>query len=483
MSLVGQVALALYLVLVLGLLLYGTNSLLMVAVHAWGRRRLARRPPELEGPLPVVTVQLAVFNEENVVARLLEAVGALDWPAELLEIQLLDDSTDATPSVAAPVIEALRARGLDVVHLRRRERQGYKAGALAAGLEVARGEYVALFDADFVPPPSFLRDAVPHLADPGIAAVQGRWTHLNRDWSHLTRAEALAIDGHFGVEQGARFAAGWFLNFNGSAGLWRRAAIDDAGGWSADTLTEDLDLSYRAQLRGWRLVFDPALECPAELPVQIGAFKAQQRRWATGSMQTARKLLPAIWRSSASWVAKLQASLHLTHYAVHPLIALTAVLSVPCVLLPGAGVGPRSPWVLLLPLALALTGPTLLHAYAQRTLEGRRLRVSEWAMLTLVGLGLAVSNTQAVIDAFVTRSREFVRTPKLGVIERGDRPENHYLLPPDPLVRLEIALALYCLLAGLALLAVGIYEAAPFLLLDAAAFATVARLGWRRVRA
>ncbi|MBW2254443.1 MAG: glycosyltransferase [Deltaproteobacteria bacterium] len=424
-------------------------------------------PPD---PAPRVTVQLPVYNEENVVVRLLEAVGNLDWPADRLEIQLLDDSTDRTPEVAAPVVERLRARGLDVTHVRRHSRAEYKAGALKHGMARCKGEFIAIFDADFAPTPEFLHQALGRFADPKVAAVQGRWTHLNREHSGLTRAEALAIDGHFGVEQAARYWAGWFLNFNGSAGVWRRSAIEDAGGWSGDTLTEDLDLSYRVQLAGWTMVYDPDLVCPSELPVDLAAFKAQQRRWATGSMQTARKLLPSIWRSGASVVAKVQATLHLTHYAVHLLIALTALLSVPCVLFPGASVAPRSLWALLLPFALAV-------------LEGRNVRFRDLGLLTLFGIGIAVSNGRAVLEAFRGSGGEFVRTPKLGIVSKADRPATRYRVGSDGLLGLETGLALYCMAASLGLAWVGVYEIAPFMMLDAAGFAAVALVGHSEARA
>jgi len=404
------------------------------------------------------------------VVRLLEAVGNLDWPADRLEIQLLDDSTDRTPEVAAPVVERLRARGLDVTHVRRHSRAEYKAGALKHGMARCKGEFIAIFDADFAPTPEFLHQALGRFADPKVAAVQGRWTHLNREHSGLTRAEALAIDGHFGVEQAARYWAGWFLNFNGSAGVWRRSAIEDAGGWSGDTLTEDLDLSYRVQLAGWTMVYDPDLVCPSELPVDLAAFKAQQRRWATGSMQTARKLLPSIWRSGASVVAKVQATLHLTHYAVHLLIALTALLSVPCVLFPGASVAPRSLWALLLPFALAV-------------LEGRNVRFRDLGLLTLFGIGIAVSNGRAVLEAFRGSGGEFVRTPKLGIVSKADRPATRYRVGSDGLLGLETGLALYCMAASLGLAWVGVYEIAPFMMLDAAGFAAVALVGHSEARA
>ncbi len=466
--------------LLAAMLVYSTNTLVLVLIHWWTGGRPAPAEP-MQGTPPMVTVQLPVFNEESVIERLLVAVSQLEWPKDRLEIQLLDDSTDGTARVAAQVVARLQGQGLQISHLRRTDRKGFKAGALAEGLRTAKGEFIAVFDADFVPPPGFLKGALPRFSDSDVAAVQGRWTHLNREWSALTRAQALAIDGHFGVEQGARCQAGWFLNFNGTAGVWRRSAIDDAGGWTADTLTEDLDLSYRVQLRGWRLIYDPDLVCPAELPIHLAAFKSQQRRWATGSMQCARKLLPAVWRSEASLLAKVQATLHLTHYAVHPLLAASAILALPCVLSPGAEVGPFSPWSLLIAFALALCGPTILHVYAQRVLEGRIVPVRDMLMLTVYGIGIAISNTQAVFAAFRGPGGTFVRTPKVGVINRTD-PVGAYRARPDGLRNVEIAVAAYCLGTAVIFAWVGLFEIAPFFVLDAAGFAVVGAVGWAEAR-
>lgn len=469
-----------YGLLLVGLLAWGVNSALMVAVHA----RASVQVPSSEvraGAEPFVTVQLAVFNEENVVGRLIDAVAELDWPAHRLEVQLLDDSTDDTPRIAEAHLERLRERGIAVDHVRREDRVGFKAGALQHGLTRCRGELLALFDADFVPPVDFLRRAVGRFDDPRVACVQGRWTHLNRDFSWLTRAQALAIDAHFGVEQAAREAAGWLLNFNGTAGLWRRAAIDDAGGWSGDTLTEDLDLSYRVQLRGWRIAFDATLACPAELPTALGAFKAQQRRWATGSMQSARKLLPSVWRADLPTATKLHATLHLTHYAVHPLMAAVALLSVPGVLLPGAVLGPAVAWVLVSLFAATTVGPAILHAYSQRVLGHGRLRVRDLAALSLLGIGIAPSNARAVLAAFGDEVGTFVRTPKLGAVGQEEKPGRSYRLPLDRLQGVEGLLAVYCAAAAAALVWLGLWAVAPFILLHAAGFATVA--AWGRAEA
>ncbi len=487
MPLVAAAAVFVYMLLLAAMLAYGANCFWLVWIHRRNRHGKIVPPPwdvATDGPLPSVLVQLPVFNEENVVVRLLEAVAGLDWPRDRLQVQLLDDSTDATAAVAAPVVARMRAAGLDIVHLRRDDRRGFKAGALAAGLVRSDATFVAIFDADFVPPSGFLHRAVRWLRDPQVAAIQGRWTHLNRSWSGLTRAQALAIDGHFGVEQAARSLAGWLMNFNGSGGVWRRAAIDAAGGWSDRTLTEDLDLSYRAQLAGWRLAYDADLICPCELPTRLAAFKAQQRRWATGSMQTALFLLPSIWRAPLSRTAKLQATLHLTHYAVHALIAATAVLSVPCVLLPGVTTEPAHLWALLLPFALAMSGPTVLYLHAARTLgEHDRHPVRELGMLTLLGIGIAVSNARAVWHALRGRAGVFERTPKLGVVVAGDRVQHDYRSGADGLARFEWALAIWCLLTGCALIWAGVWVIAPFMLLDATGLALVAWLGRREARA
>jgi len=480
MSLTTALALAPYLALLALMLAYSAHSLVLVVVH---RRTRPPRPAPGAVHEPHVAVQLPVYNEENVISRLLEAVSKLDWPRDRLTIQLLDDSTDATTALAAPRVAQMQREGFQIQHVRRTARRGFKAGALAEAMALTDAEFFAIFDADFVPNPDFLRRAMVHFGTAQVAAVQGRWTHLNRSFSGLTRAQAIAIDGHFAIEQEARFRAGWFLNFNGSAGVWRRAAIDAAGGWSADTLTEDLDLSYRAQLAGYRLIFDRDLACPAELPTTLDAFKAQQRRWATGSMQTAVKLLPKIWHSDAALSARLAATMHLTHYAVHPLCAAAALLSVPCVLLPGMS-DPQGPlWGVLLPFGLAMLGPTTLYLYARRVL-GLPIRpaIRDLGMLTLVGVGIAVSNGRAVAHAFQRGELAFERTPKLGVLHKGDAVRRPYRTTADGLRLLELGLACYCLGSAIGLVWTGVYAVAPFLLLDAAGLAYVAASGSRHVR-
>ncbi len=473
----AQFALDLLNLLVLcGLLLYASNAYVMVALH-WRHRRDPQPVPPLPERLPTVTVQLPVFNERYVAARLLEAVGRLDYPADRLEVQALDDSTDDTPEFVAAAAERLRARGLEVVHLRRHVRTGFKAGALAEGLRLAHGEFIAIFDADFVPPPDFLRATLRHFA-PGIAVVQTRWGHLNRSFSALTIAQSFGIDGHFGVEQTARARSGLLLNFNGTAGVWRRAAILDAGGWTHDTLTEDLDLSYRAQLRGWRIAYRPEIVCPAELPVVISGFKSQQCRWAKGSIQTAGKLLPAVWVSSLPLWKKYQATLHLTYYLIHPLMLFGVLLALPMRALGELSSESAAPaWVGAVFL-LATLGPATMLVYAQRALDPRWWRrVWQLPSIMVVGVGVALSTSLAVLGAFVGSGREFVRTPKFGITGASGSWRGKAYAGGSPWNGLaELVLGGYCAFATWLFFSDGQYAVAPFLALYALGFLTVGGL-------
>jgi cellulose synthase/poly-beta-1,6-N-acetylglucosamine synthase-like glycosyltransferase/mono/diheme cytochrome c family protein len=469
----------LYALALLGLLLYGLNAYVMIALHWRTRRSAIATPPPPDPPVwPLVTVQLPLYNERYVAGRLLEAAGTLDYPADRLEIQVLDDSTDDTAALVAETAERLRARGVDVVHLRRAERTGFKAGALAAGLASARGEFVAIFDADFVPPRDFLRRTVPHFADGRVAVVQTRWGHLNRDFSLLTVAQALGIDGHFGVEQAARCRGHLLLNFNGTAGVWRRAAIEDAGGWAHDTLTEDLDLSYRAQLRRWRILYLPELVCPAELPVVISGFKSQQRRWAKGSIQTARKLLPQVLSSPLGLWTKYQAFVHLTYYMIHPLMLVVVLLSVPALSL---GVPTPSAATLgfaSVVFALASTGPACMLIYAQRVLpESGWRRALRLPTIMVIGVGLAWSTSLAVLSAFWGRDLRFVRTPKFGIGPGGGQWRGKGYAGAGPWGGVvELALGLYCAWTAWLVGSHGLYGVLPFMLLYTAGFLTVAAL-------
>ena len=326
-----------YFTILIILSLFGIHRYYLTYLFVKNRRKAAKPDKQFDA-LPRVTVQLPIFNERYVVERLLESVTRLEYPRDLLDIQVLDDSTDETTLVASRLVSEYAAAGHPITYLHRENREGYKAGALAEGLKKASGEFVAIFDADFVPPPSALMQMIHYFVDPQVAVVQGRWTWVNRTISNLTQVEAILLDGHFVIEHGGRHLSGRFFNFNGTAGMWRRTAIDDAGGWQHDTLTEDTDLSYRAQLRGWKFIYDPNIECPSELPVEMNAFKTQQARWAKGLIQTAKKLLPAIWRSPQPLYIKLEATFHLTANLAYPLMVLFSVIFGRLAKLPSDGI-------------------------------------------------------------------------------------------------------------------------------------------------
>ena len=456
------------------LVLYASHRGLTLWRLWWGRPLAAGRDnPAPAGDLPAVTVQLPLYNERRVAGRLIDAVAALEYPAGRLEIQVLDDSDDETLGCVDAAVARHRARGVDIQLLRRPERPGHKAGALAAGMTHARGEWIAVFDADFVPPPDFLMRVARHFGDRGVGMVQARWGHLNRDRSLVTAGQAVMLDSHFLLEHEARMRRGLFFNFNGTAGVWRRACIEDAGGWSHDTLTEDLDLSYRAQLRGWRFVFDAAIEVPAELPADLEALKSQQRRWARGSIQTARKLLPAIAASGLPIGVKLEAFIHLTSNVCYPLLLILALMLLPVLLVARRAPAPLD-WGLQIGLGLLGIVSVVLFLAAGQLVAGRRGRAvpADVAAALLLCTGLSVNNARAVLGGFGPRLGDWERTPKTGEGTRGER------LAPYPSARglagrTELLLALY--FAGLTAVAwtVGQWRAIPFIALLVAGFGVV----------
>jgi len=485
--------LVLYFTALFFLFLYGINCYIMIHLHRRARKRMLQADDEVwrrwQQPvrdLPVITVQLPIYNERYVVQRLIDAVVRLEYPREKLEIQVLDDSTDETTAIAGELVEAYRRAGTDITLLHRTTRTGYKAGALRDGLAGARGEFVAIFDADFVPTPDFLMKTLPFFQDPGIAMVQVRWGHINRDYSILTLVQSFGIDGHFWVEQAARCWSGLFMNFNGTAGIWRRMAIDDAGGWQADTLTEDLDLSYRAQLKGWRMKFLPQVVCPAEVPVQLTGARSQQHRWAKGSIQTARKLVPRILRADLPLFTKYQAVFHLTNYMVHPLMLLV-VLSAPLLLQSERFLTVREHLLAVAAFfSVATFGPSSMYLYAQRDLYPdwtRRL----WAFpaLLVFGTGIALNNTKAILEALLNVRGAFIRTPKFRIEKRSDTwVGKRYRAPMPWLSLLEALLALYCVYGVSLFLRRSRYLIDPFLLLYSIGFATVAGMSvWESLRA
>ncbi len=466
------------------LFLYGINCYVMIFLQRRARARMLQHDEEVwktwdttNEHLPRVTVQLPIYNERYVIQRLIEAVVRLDYPRDRLEIQVLDDSTDETTAIARPLIDRYRQAGLDITLLHRVKRTGYKAGALKEGLEVARGEFIAIFDADFMPNPDFLTKTLPFFQDPAMAMVQVRWGHINRDYSFLTLAQSFGIDGHFWVEQGARCWSGLFMNFNGTAGIWRRQAIDDAGGWHADTLTEDLDLSYRAQLKGWRMKFLPQVVCPAEVPVQMSAAKSQQHRWAKGSIQTAIKLIPRILKADVPFFTKYQGIFHLTNYMVHPLMLLVAMSSPLLLWFDGFFAVREHLFAAAAFFSVATFGPSSMYLYAQRNLYPdwkRRLRY--FPSLLILGTGIALNNTKAILEALLNVDGAFVRTPKFRIEKRSDTWVGKRYRPPIPWLSLvEVLVALYCMY-GVSLFIQRGRIVDPFLLLYTIGFASVAFL-------
>ncbi|MBI4417833.1 MAG: glycosyltransferase, partial [Ignavibacteriales bacterium] len=411
--------LILYFISLLILFTFGAHGFVMV-YHYLRQRKLKSEPP-IPGQTPMVTVQLPVYNELYVVRRLIDAVCALDYPREKLEVQVLDDSTDETRDVAAETVKLYSAQGYNIKHLFRDDRTGFKAGALKAGLEAAEGEFLAIFDADFVPRPDFLRKTIPYFfQDPRIAVVQTRWEHLNSEYSLLTRTQAMALDGHFVIEQDVRNKAGFFINFNGTGGIWRRCAIEDAGNWHSDTLTEDLDLSYRAQLRGWKFKYLSNVTSPAELPSELNALKTQQFRWTKGAIETARKLLPQVWRTNIPLRVKIHSTFHLTNNIVFPFILLAGLLNVPLIFIKQNG-GHELYFALMSVFVLAFIGSFLFYLLSQKSIyPDWRRRLLLFPLFMAGSMGFAVNNSRAVFEGLFRRKTEFIRTPKYRIEQKED---------------------------------------------------------------
>ena len=395
--------------------LYGLHRYGLIFLYYRHRNKPAKLDRTFD-ELPVVTVQLPMFNESRVARRIIEKACQLDYPRHKLQIQVLDDSTDDTPQIARQAVEEAAARGFDIEYVHRDQRGGYKAGALANGLKTAKGEFVTIFDADFVPEPTFLMRSIHHFSDPKVAVVQTRWDHLNRSESMLTMSQAIFLDGHFVIEHVAHNRSNRFMSFNGTAGTWRRAAIDDAGGWKYDTLTEDLDLSYRAQLKGWRFVFLPDLTAPAELPPEMNAFKAQQFRWTKGGAQTALKLLPKVLLSKAPLKVKVEAFFHLTGFTMHLYVLILVLSMFPAIFLRDVPMDRGSFWRGAFDLGvftLATLSASIFYVASQVELFGDwRTGVKYLPVLMAIGIGLCLSNAKAVIEALFGKKSEFVRTPK-----------------------------------------------------------------------
>ena len=469
MTLAESLILASYFFVLVILAVYGWHRYFMVFLYMKHKHEVPEPQAEYDyAALPVVTIQLPLYNEMYVVDRLVDSVCAIDYPREKLEIQILDDSTDETRSIAEAAARRHAADGIDIKYIHRTDRSGYKAGALEAGMQVARGVFIAIFDADFVPKRDFLMATVHHFTDPKVALVQTRWGHVNEDYSLLTKIQAILLDGHFILEHGGRNRGGRFFNFNGTAGIWRKAAIIDGGGWQHDTLTEDLDLSYRTQLRGWRFVFLPNHVAPAELPVEMNAFKSQQHRWAKGSIQTFLKLMPQILQSDQPFKVKAEAFFHLSANFNYPLMCVLSVLMAPSMVI-RYNMGWYEMLLIDVPLFLAATASVAnFYMVCQRELYPRTWteRLKYLPILMSIGIGLAVNNTKAVLEAIFHKPSEFKRTPKYRIEGgTGEWMGKNYrqAVAIQPIV--ELTLGLYFTATLFYALANGIYGTVPFLML------------------
>jgi len=474
MEIIRTGVLATYFTILSILSIYGAHRLWMLLLYYRHKQDV---PQPKGGPdyEPMVTVQLAIFNEMNVVERLMDHVVRMDWPKDKLEIQVLDDSTDETVKVVEAVCDRYRNLGFDISYIHRTDRTGFKAGALHNGLKSAKGEFVAMFDADFLPTEDFLRMAVPHFADDKVAFVQGCWDHLNRDFNLLTQVQAILLDGHFVFEHTARNRSKAFFNFSGTAGMWRVAAIADAGGWQHDTITEDADLSYRAQLKGWSGVYLKDMVVPAELPVEVNAFKSQQHRWAKGNAQVIRKLMKTILFSKESLHTKAECWFHLTANCNYMLMVVLAIIMVPCMIL-RAGTPAKTliltdaPFFLLNAVSVGLY-----FGLSQREVSNNKdwtKRLKYIPGLMSLGIGLGLNQAKAVLEGFFTNDIEFKRTPKLGMDAEGNAASKRaYKVPKSLITFLEAGFGVYYFAALLAAIYLRKWASVPFLWLFFSGFA------------
>ncbi len=456
------------------LFVFGLHGFIMLYYHKKYRDNNPVPKPQIDENA-TVTIQLPLYNELYVAERLIKATCEIEYPKDKLEIQVLDDSTDETTEIVANIVKQKHAEGFDIQHIRRGTREGFKAGALKYGLERAKGEFVAIFDADFIPHKDFLKKTLSFFTDEKVGLVQTRWEHLNGDYSILTKAQALALDGHFVIEQTVRNKAGFFINFNGTGGIWRKTCIEDAGNWHADTLTEDLDLSYRAQLKGWRFVFLKDFTSPAELPSEINALKSQQFRWTKGAVETAKKILPLVWKSDIPLRVKLQSTFHLTNNLVFPFILLAAILNVPLIFIKNSG-SHEAYFAIMSIFVLAFISSFLFYMYAQKDIRTDwRKKIVLFPLFMAGSMGFAVNNSRAVIEGLLNRKSEFVRTPKFRLeSEKDSWMGKKYLTRKVGFsVIVEALLAIYCLIGVLSSIYFMELAAIPFQLLFFLGFAFV----------
>ncbi len=477
-----EIVLFTYIISLTIILIFGSHGFVMIFYHHKYRKNVPK-PIEMNAE-PMVTIQLPMYNELYVVERLINAICELDYPKDKMEIQVLDDSTDETVDLVARLVKQKLELGFDILHVRRENRSGFKAGALKEGLKSAKGKYVAIFDADFIPRKDFLRKTLRYFSHDKIGLVQTRWEHMNEDYSILTKIQALALDGHFVIEQTVRNKAGFFIQFNGTGGVWLKECIEDAGNWHADTLTEDLDLSYRAQLRGWKFVYLRDFTTPAELPQEMNALKAQQFRWTKGAIETSKKLLPMVWRGKIPLRVKLQATFNLTNNFVFPFTLLAGILNVPLIFIKNAG----PYWNFFNFMAIfvvAFISTFLFYLFAQKDVYSDwRKKIALFPLFMAGSMGFALNNTRAVVEGLMSRKSEFVRTPKFNVEKKTGKisQKNMYLAKTkiQPSTYIELLLAGYCLIGVIAAIYFMEIAAIPFQLMFFFGFATVSILSLRQ---
>jgi len=448
------------------LVAYGMNRYFIAYLFLRYNNQKMQKPDSFD-ELPFVTVQLPIFNERYVVKRLIETTSRISYPKNRFEIQVLDDSSDETRIAAKKAVNDSAARGLNISYLRRKDREGFKAGALNYGLELAKGDLIAIFDADFLPPENFLSETVNYFTDSSVGMVQTRWDHINRDFSLFTGVQSLLLDGHFVIEHTARSRSGRFFNFNGTAGVWRKKALIDGGSWQYDTLTEDMDISYRVQLKGWKFIYLKDFPVPSELPVEMNAFKSQQHRWAKGSIQTAIKLLPTILRSPIPWKVKIESFFHLTNNSSYLFMLIVAVLMFPSMII-RFGHGWIDTMFFDMPLLfMATLSIVMFYSMAQKDADGSWLsKIIRIPLLMGLGIGIAINNARAVIEALVGSDSEFKRTPKFAIQNKGDIwQEKIYRGEFNYTTVIEIAMTLYFLFSLKLAIELEMYLSIPFLFL------------------
>ena len=482
---IEKAILLIYFISILALSIFGAHGFVLVYYYFKTKNNKSQKPKSLneifssEDEYPDVTIQLPIYNEVHVVSRLIDSVVRIKYPKHKLQIQILDDSTDETTQVVSRKVSEYKKLGYNIQHIRRGSREGFKAGALKYGLKFAKGEFIAIFDADFIPQKDFLLKTLPYFyLDDKIGMVQTRWEHINAEYSLLTKAQALALDGHFIMEQYVKNQAGFFINFNGTGGIWRKKCIEDAGGWEGDTLAEDMDLSYRAQLKGWKFVFLKDIVSPAELPSEINALKSQQFRWTKGAIEVGKKHLTKIWKSKLPLKIKLEATYHMTNNFVFPLLLIVALLNPVVVMIKEPG---EYDWYYLMMgfFVIPFFGPFLSYLFSQAEIyKDWRDRILLFPIFLAGSMGLSVNNTRAVLLALLGKKTEFVRTPKYMVEERKSvwRTSKYLTSKIDWIILIEFALALYMLLAIAYSFVHLELSAIPFKLMFLTGFATVSTL-------